>query len=61
MQHAFAKDVLGCPHCQGRLRIVEFAKTTESIARVLADAGLGPRAPPRPQAAWPAQLALPLG
>jgi hypothetical protein len=61
MQHVFAKDVLACPHCQGRLRIVEVAKTTESIARVLADAGIGPRAPPRPQAAWPGQLTLPLG
>jgi hypothetical protein len=61
MQHVFAKDVLACPQCHGRLRIVEVAKTKESIARVLADARIGPRAPPRPQVAWPGQLTLPLG
>ena len=64
MQHVFAKDVLACPHCEGRLRLVEVAKTTESIARVLADAGLGyrgPRAPPRLHAAPEYQLKLSLG
>jgi hypothetical protein len=36
MLHVFAKDVLECEHCQGRLRVIEVAKTPEAIARVLA-------------------------
>jgi hypothetical protein len=36
MLHVFAKDALACKHWQGRLRVVEVAKTPEAIARVLA-------------------------
>jgi hypothetical protein len=61
MLHVFAKDVLECEHCQGRLRVIEVAKTPEAIARVLAHAGLGPRPPPRQPRAAPLQLSLPLG
>ncbi len=60
MLHVFAKDVIECEHCQGRLRVIEVAKTPEAIARVLARAGLGPRPPPRPPRAPPLQLSLPL-
>jgi hypothetical protein len=35
-----------CPSCGGRMRIVEIATDPADAARVLAELGLGPRAPP---------------
>jgi hypothetical protein len=61
MQHVFAKDVLACPRCKGRLRVLEVATSAQAIARVLASVGLGPRAPPRPPSVCTQQLALLLG
>jgi hypothetical protein len=61
MQHVFAKDVLACSRCNGRLRLVEVATTAQAMARVLAHVGLSPRAPRRPPPVFPGQLALSLG
>ena len=43
------------------MRLVEIATDPDDIARVLADVGMGPRAPPRPPPAAPGQLQLDLG
>jgi hypothetical protein len=64
LRHVFAADVTTCIHCQGRMRLLEVAKTAEAIARVMARAGLGPQpppAPPRPARVHPSQLPLPFG
>lgn len=49
LQRVFAVDVMTCPRCRGAMKLVEIANEREAIARVLAEAGLGPRPPPRPR------------
>lgn len=46
LAHVFAADVETCPRCSGPLRWAEVATTRAQITRLLADHGLGPRAPP---------------
>jgi hypothetical protein len=46
LAHVFAADVETCPRCSGPMRWAEVATTRGQIARLLAEHGLGPRAPP---------------
>ena len=59
LRRVFAVDISVCPHCSGRMRIIEFALTSDAIARVLARHGLGPQPPPPPPQPMPGQLGLP--
>jgi len=47
LAHVFAADVETCPRCSGPMRWAEVANTRAQITRLLAEHGLGPRAPPR--------------
>jgi len=57
MHRAFAIDVLACPHCGGRLRLIATLHDPAVIRKILAHVGLGPSgpspgpAPPEPGAA----------
>ncbi len=54
LKRVFAVDVLGCPRCGGRMRILAAIQTPEAIRAILDHLGLPSRAPPlapaRPQA-----------
>jgi hypothetical protein len=50
LKKVFAVDVTVCIVCGGRMRVSDFATTPKAIARALARAGLGSRAPPGPRA-----------
>ncbi len=58
MQRVFAHEVLVCQGCKGPMRLVKIINDSDEIARVLAEAGLGPRPPPRPRPTPPGQLLL---
>ena len=58
LARVFAVDVMVCPHCAGRMRLVKLATTREEIAKALAHAGLGPRPPPRARPTMLGQLEL---
>ena len=57
MQRAFALDVLACPHCGGRLRLIATLHDPAVIRKILAHLGRFPSeespgpAPPEPGAA----------
>ena len=59
MHRAFAIDVLVCPHCGGRLRLIATLHDPAGIRKILAPLGLAPSgpspgpAPPAPGAAAP--------
>lgn len=55
LAHVFRADMEHCPRCNGPLRWAGVATTRADITRLLAEHGLGPRAPPSP----PAQLLVP--
>jgi len=59
LRHVFKKDVTLCPECGGDMRWLEVARTPEAAAKLLADRGLGPRAPPAPAPTPLGQLRLP--
>ena len=61
LRRVFAVDVLRCPSCDGPMKVVEIATDEKDIARVLAEQGLGPRAPPPPLHVPRGQLSLALG
>jgi len=61
LRRVFAVEVAVCPRCEGSMQIVEIATDQDDISRVLADQGLGPRAPPRPRPARAGQLELAFG
>ena len=46
MQHVFARDVLECPSCRGRMRVIAAIEQPEIIAAILGSLGLASRAPP---------------
>src|SRR4051794_23792343 len=48
LARTFAIDVLACPTCSGRLRLVAILKNPESIARYLAGLGDPTQLPARP-------------
>jgi hypothetical protein len=59
MHRAFAIDVLACPHCGGRLRLIATLHDPAVIRKILAHVGVGPSgpspgpAPPKSGAATP--------
>ncbi|MBK8995164.1 MAG: hypothetical protein KJ015_39000 [Myxococcales bacterium] len=59
----FAADVEACPRCSGPMRWAEVANTRAQITRLLAEHGLGARAPPARRATVrvPEQLVLGFG
>jgi len=63
LAHTFAADVETCPRCAGPMRWAEVATSRADITRLLAEHGLGPRAPPslRQQRRVPEQLSLGFG
>ncbi|MBK8998729.1 MAG: transposase [Myxococcales bacterium] len=63
LAHVFAADVETCPRCSGPMRWAEVANTRAQITRLLAEHGLGPRAPPTEHATVgvPEQLMLGFG
>ena len=46
MHRVFAVDVLECPHCHGRLRIIAALHSPEAMRKILECLGLPSRAPP---------------
>lgn len=46
MRRVFLVDVLQCPRCQGRMRLIAAIVQPELIARILTHRGLSARAPP---------------
>ncbi|MBE7484290.1 MAG: transposase [Polyangiaceae bacterium] len=63
LAHVFAADVETRPRCSGPMRWAEVANTRAQITRLLAEHGLGPRAPPatRVGVSVPEQLMLGFG
>lgn len=59
LRHIFQVDMDRCQRCGGKMRWVEAATTPEAVNRLLADHGLGPRAPPEPLPPIVGQLCLP--
>ncbi len=53
LAHVFRADLEHCPRCNGPLRWADIATTRVDITRLLAEHGLGPRAPPSPRAQLP--------
>ena len=58
LKRVFKLDVTVCPQCKGSLRIVEIVNDPDTIAKRLAQAGLGPMPPPKAPPRVPGQLAL---
>ena len=48
MKRVWAIDVLACPRCQGRMRLLAVIHSPESIRKILECLGLPSRAPPSP-------------
>src|SRR2546425_13006284 len=46
MKRVFALDILECPRCFGRMRLVSAIHSTEALRRILDCLGLSSRAPP---------------
>ena len=46
LAHVFEADMEHCPRCSGPMRWAEVATSRAAITRLLAQHGLGPRAPP---------------
>jgi len=57
MRRVWSVDVLECPACRGRMRIVAAIHAPESIRRILVCLGLPSRAPPNAPAEPEADLA----
>ncbi len=45
MQRVFVRDVLECPSCRGRMRVIAAIEQPEIVAAILGSLGLGSRAP----------------
>jgi hypothetical protein len=59
LRHVFQVDVSTCPACGRTMRLLETATSPETVARLLAKHGLGPRPPPASSAPMaPGQLAF---
>ncbi len=60
LERTFAVDVLACPSCQGRMRLLAVVKNPVSITRYLAAVGelteVPGRSPPRPPPYWKSQV-----
>ena len=46
MQRVFVRDVLECPSCRSRMRVIAAIEQPEIIAAILGSLGLASRAPP---------------
>jgi len=57
-RRVFGDELEVCPRCNGRVRIIEIANNPASIAREMAELGLGPMPPPHPLPEPPGQLQL---
>ncbi len=57
MQRAFGLDVLACPRCGGRLRLIATIEDPAVVEQILAHLGLSPPPPP-PDPAPPAGTAV---
>jgi len=55
VQRVFARDVLECPCCCGRMRVIAAIERPEIVAAILGSLGLASRAPPA-ASARPAEL-----
>jgi hypothetical protein len=53
LRRSFAADVLECPKCHGRLRVVAVITEREPVRRILAHLGLPTDAPPTARARDP--------
>jgi hypothetical protein len=53
MRRVWAEDVLACPRCGGRMRVIAAVTSREAIRRILEHLGLPPRAPPLSPARLP--------
>jgi hypothetical protein len=58
MARVWAVDVLECPQCGGRLRVLAAIQSPEAIRKILDCLGLPSRAPPIARAAPPDDLQL---
>jgi len=50
MRHMFELDVLQCPRCGGRMRVLAAIQDPDAIRAILDCLGLESRPPPRPGA-----------
>jgi len=58
LKRVFKVEITVCPKCQGSLKIIELVTDSATIAKRLAEAGLGPMPPPKPPPPIKGQLAL---
>ena len=58
LQRTFRTDVLLCPRCEGRMRVLAFTTDATVAQEILARLGLAAPRPLRPLAAGPPQLGL---
>jgi hypothetical protein len=61
LRRVFKADVTVCPKCQSSMRVFEIVTDPDTIAKRLAQAGLGPMPPPKPMPTIPGQLRLQFG
>jgi len=48
LRRVFAADIVRCPRCDGRMRLLDVVTDADHIARLLARVGPSARAPPSP-------------
>jgi len=58
LKRVFKVEITVCPKCQGSLKIIELVTDSATIAKRLAEAGLGPMPPQKPPPPIKGQLAL---
>ena len=58
MQRSFGFDVLACPRCGGRLRLIALIEQVEAISRILRHLGLPDEIPRARPARAPPERAL---
>jgi len=62
MQRTFGFDVLACPRCGGRLRLIALIEEAAVIGRILRHLGMPTEIPPpRPARAPPLRVGAPAG
>jgi len=61
LKRTFAVDVLVCPKCSGKMKLVQMATTPGDIHKGLAKAGLAAMPPPRPLPDVPGQIRIQFG
>ncbi len=61
MKRVFDLEVLICPHCNGRRKLLAFITDSKVVRRILEHLGLTPDPPRMAPARSPPELALPFG